>query len=187
MGTDFTAVVNHNLNDHDIHTLPDLLNATWSTVEHLSPIIEGYPVPGSSPARWQWSEYDGGFSLERLLDHNTISVRGHEFHGCVSERMFRLSHGVRWWSFLSEQAVRDKLRRVCRHTASVLGSNQILYLPSGFLKPEGAISLMYEGKAVEDMIDWLLENCGPPLQSIESIYRGELESWNANGYYIERV
>lgn len=187
MGIYFEAVVNHNLNAHDIHTLPDLLNSTWSTVEHLSPIIEGYPVPGSSPAKWQWIEYDGGFSLERLHDRRTIGVEGHEFDGFVSERIFRFSHGVSWWSFLTEQTVRDKLRRVCRHTASVLGSNQILYLPSGSLKPEGAISLMYEGKAVEEMIDWLLENCGPPVQGIESTYRGELESWNANGYYIERI
>jgi hypothetical protein len=103
-------------------------------------------------------------------------------NGCSSSPMLP----ARWWSFLSDQTVRDKLRTVCRHTASVLGSNQILYLPSGFLKPEGAIGLIYEGKAVEE-IDWLLENCGPPVQSIESIYRGDLESWNANGYYIERL
>jgi hypothetical protein len=185
MGTNFAALVNHNLNAHDIHTLPDLLNASWSTVEELSPIIEGYPGPDSSPDKWQWSEF--GFSLERLLDHNTISVSCHEFYGCASERIFLLSPHVRWWSFLGEQAVRDRVRRVCRHTASVLGSNQVVYLPSGFLKPEGAISLMYEGKAVEDVIEWLLENCGPPLQGIESIYRGDLNSWDANGYYIESV
>lgn len=157
MGTDFTAVVNHNLNEHDIHTLPDLLNSTWSTVEHLLPIIAGYPVPGSSPAKWQGREQDSGFSLERLHDHGTIGIEGHEFHGRVSERVFRVCHGVSWWSFLSEQTVRDKLRRVCRHTASVLGSDQIIYLPDGFLKPEGAIGLMHEGKAVEKMIDWLFE------------------------------
>ena len=49
------------------------------------------------------------------------------------------------------------------------------------------IGLMYEGKALEEMNEWLLENCGPPIQDIEPIYRGELESWNANGYYIERL
>jgi hypothetical protein len=187
MGTDFTAVVNHNLDEHDVHTLPDLLNSTWHTIEHILPIIEGYPVPGSSPAKWQWGEYDGGFSLERLHNYGTIMVQGHEFHGIVSERVFRVCHGVRWWSFLSEQTVRDKVRGVCRHIASLLGSSQIIYLPDGFLKPEGAIGLMYEGKAAEEMIDWLLENCGPPVPSIESIYRGDLESWNAHGYYIERL
>ena len=114
-------------------------------------------------------------------------LESHEFHGIVSERVFRVCHGIRWWSFLSEQTVRDKVRRVCRHVASVLGSSQIIYLPSGFLNPEGAIGLMYEGKGVEEMIEWLLENCGPPVQNIESIYAGELESWNADGYYIERL
>ena len=187
MGTDFTAVVNHNLNKNDIHTLPDILNSTWITGEDLSPIIEGYPLRGSTPANWNWREGEYGFSLERLHEHKTIMIEGHEFHGWVSERMFRLCHGVRWESFLTEQRVRDKLRRVCRHIASVLGSNQLIYLPDGFLKPEGAIALMYEGKAVEEMIDWLLRNCGPSVQNIESIYRGELESWNAGGYYIERL
>lgn len=187
MGTEFTAVLNHNLKEDHIHTLPDLLNASWSDVEQLSPVIEGYPAPGSSPDKWQWREGECGFSLEKLRDHDTIMIVGHEFHGSVSKRVFRLCHGVRWSSFLTEQTVRDKLRRVCRHIASVLGSNQVIYLPSGFLKPEGAIGLMYEGKAVEEMIEWLLENCGRPVQSIESIYRGELESWNADGYYIESV
>jgi hypothetical protein len=28
---------------------------------------------------------------------------------------------------------------------------------------------MYEGKTVEDMVDWLYENCGQPAQSFESI------------------
>jgi hypothetical protein len=180
MGTSFTALVNHNLDKNDIHTLPNLLNSSW-------PMIEGYPVPGSSPNKWQWGTNDGGFSLERLQDCGTIMVEGQEFHGIVSDQVFRICHGVRWWSFLTEQTVRDKLRGVCRHTASVLGSNQIIYLPDGFLKPEGAIGLMYEGKAIEEMIDWLLENCGPPVQNIESIYRGELESWNSDGCYIERV
>jgi hypothetical protein len=46
---------------------------------------------------------------------------------------------------------------------------------------------MYEGKGVEEMIDWLLENGGPPTQSIESIYRQEHESWVPDGYYIERL
>ena len=187
MGTDFTALVNHNLNEQDIHTLPDLLNSAWHIIESLLPVIEGYPVPGSSPAKWQWNERDGGFSLERLHNHLSIMVEGHEFHGRVSERMFKLEHGVKWWPFLSDQTVRDKLRRVCRHIALVLGANQVIYLPGGFLKPEGAISLMYEGKGVEEMIEWLLKNCGPPIQDIKSIYRGEIESWNGDGYYIERL
>lgn len=28
---------------------------------------------------------------------------------------------------------------------------------------------MYEGKTVENMVDWLYENCGQPAQSFESI------------------
>jgi hypothetical protein len=186
MGTDFAAVVNHNLNLQDIQTLPDLLNSAWHTIEHVLPIREGYPVPGSSPDKWEWSEYSG-YSLERLLDHNTVSVSCHEFYGCASDRVFRVSAGVRWRSFLTDQVVREKLRSVCRHLASVFGSNQIIYLPSAFCKQEAAISLMYEGKGVEEMIDWLLENCGPPAQSIESIYRQVHESWEGDGYYIERL
>jgi hypothetical protein len=187
MATHFTAVINHNLDEHDLHTLPDLLNSTWRTVEPFLPIIEGYPVPGYSPAKWQWTEYDGGFSLERLHRNGAIPIDSHEFGGGAGERVFSVYHAVRWWSFLDEQTVRDKLRRVCRHIASVFGSDQIIYLPSAFLKPEGAISLMHEGKAVEDMIEWLLENCGPPIQDVESIYRGDLKSWDANGYYVEKL
>lgn len=189
MGTYFTAVVNHNLDEHDVHTLPDLLNSAWHAIEHLLPIIEGYPVSGPSSTKWQWNEREGKFTLERLHRRKTMMVKGSEFDGLVSERVFRLCHAVRWWSFLTDQAVRDKLLRVSQHIASVLGSSQIIYLPDGFLKPEGALGLMYEGKAVgvEEMSGWLLENCGPPVQSVKSIYRGDIESWDPNGYYIVRI
>ena len=187
MGTYFTALVNHNLNEDEIHTLPTLLNSTWHTIEPLLPLIEGYPVPGSSPAKWEWGTNDGGFSLVGLHHRGAISIKGHEFGGSAGERVFSVSHGVRWWAFLSEQTVRDKLRLVCRHIASALGSDQIIYVPSGFLKPEGAISLMLEGKALEEIVVWLLENCGAPIQEIEPIYRGDVDNWNANGYYIERL
>jgi hypothetical protein len=51
------------------------------------------------------------------------------------------------------------------------------------LKPEGVRSLMYEGKTVENMVDWLYENCGQPAQSFESISPEDLE----NFYYIDRT
>jgi hypothetical protein len=187
MGTDFTAVVNHNFDDRDIHNLPDLLNRTWSRVQPLLPIIEGYPVPGSSPLRWQWSEREGGFSLERLHSCGTAMIEGNEFSGFVSDHVFRICHGVRWSSFLTDQTTRRKTRQVCRHIAAVLGSNQIVYVPDGFLKPEGVLSLMYEGKVVEDMIDWLLKNCGSAAQDIDSILSEEPGTWNENRYYIERI
>ena len=63
----------------------------------------------------------------------------------------------------------EKLRNVSLHIASVLGSAQIVYLPRRFIKPEGVRSLMYEGKTMENMVDWLYENCGQPAQSFESI------------------
>jgi hypothetical protein len=96
MATSFTALVNHNLDKNDIHTLPNLLNSSWRTIEPLLPMTEGYPVPESSPDKWQWGTNDGGFSLERLQDHGTIMVEGQEFHGMVSDQVFRICHGVRW-------------------------------------------------------------------------------------------
>ena len=42
---------------------------------------------------------------------------------------------------------------------------------------------MYEGKTVENMVDWLYENCGQPAESFESISPEDLE----NFYYIDRT
>ena len=92
------------------------------------PILEDYPGPGSTPDKWQWREIEGGFTPERLHKYGTTMLEGHEFHVC-QRTVFMVYHGVRWWSFLSEQTVRDKLRCVCRHTAAVFGSKQIIYLP----------------------------------------------------------
>ena len=182
MGTHFTAVVNHNFDERHLFNLPDLLNGTWPKVEPLLPIMEGYPAPGIPPRKWEWSRRDSGFNRLWTTQH-TAALESYEFSGIVSKHVFRVCHGVRWSTFLKDQTVRSKLRKVCQHLASVLGSDQIVYLPNGFLKPEGAISLMYEGKGVKDMVDWLRENCGPAAQSVDSFRDEELENW----YYIEKL
>ncbi|MBA2734634.1 MAG: hypothetical protein H0U54_17370 [Acidobacteria bacterium] len=186
MGTDFTAAVNHNLDGEHIYSLPELLNSDWHRVQHFLPIIEGYPVPGSSPDKWQWREDEAGSIRETIRNHGTIMIEGHEFHGFVSKRVFQICHGVRWWPFLMERTVRNKLRGVCRHIGSALGSNQIIYLPDAFYKPEGALGLVYEGKGIEEMIDWLNTNCGPPAQTIESIYQEDDQGGSGDGYYIDK-
>ncbi len=93
-------------------------------------------------------------------------LEGNEFNGWASKRF---GHLTRWSWFLEDQHIGTKLRNVSLHIVSVLGSDQIVYVPRGFLKPEGVRSLMYEGKTVENMVDWLYENCGQPAQSFESI------------------
>jgi hypothetical protein len=65
MGTHFTALVNHNLDEGDLYTLPDLLNKTGADVEQFLPILEGYPAPGVPPSKWEWSKRDCVFSLEK--------------------------------------------------------------------------------------------------------------------------
>ena len=182
MGTCFTAILNHNLDERRISDLPELFNRTWHTVEPLLPLMEGYPVPGTPPRKWRWSE-ERGFSTSTLLSNDTARIEGYEFDGIVSKHMLRVCHALKWSWFLEDEAVRSKVDQVCRHVASVFGANQIVYLPSGFLKPEGAIGLMYEGKFVEDMIEWLLKNCGPPAQSLDSFDLEKLETL----YFVERV
>ena len=179
--------MNHNLGESDIHTIPGLLNSSWHVVEHLLPLIDGYPVPGIPPAKWHWSEGEPGFTIERLRERKTALLDSYEFSGIVSERVFRLCHALRWHSFLSDSVTREKVRDICRHLASVFGCDQVVYLPSGFLKPEGAIGLMYEGGDVEAMVNWLLENCGPPAETFESILVEKDGRWSGDGYYIERV
>jgi hypothetical protein len=110
-------------------------------------------------------------------------LAGPEFDGHASKYVLSVDHIAKWSWFLEDQQLRDRIRNVCRHIASVLGSNQIIYVPCGFLKPEGVRSLMYEGKTVEDMLNWLHENCGPPAQSFESIQPEDLE----NFYYVENL
>jgi hypothetical protein len=182
MGIHFTALVNHNLHEPEIYNLPDMLNRTWAEVEQFLPIIERYPASGRAPGKWEWSTTDGAFSIEKLRANETVMLVGNEFGGSASRHVFNPHHLAKWSWFLEDQQVRAKLRNVSLHIASVLSSDQIVYVPCGFLKPEGVRSLMYEGKTVEDMIDWLYENCGGPAQSFESIQPEDL----ANFYYIDR-
>ena len=183
MGTHFTALMNHNLNEREVYDLPDLLNRTWAKVEQFLPVIEGYPAPGRAPSKWEWSTRDSEFSIEKLRANHTAMLDGNEFGGSASKYVFSLDHAARWSQFLEDEHVRTKLRNVSLHVASVLGSDQIVYVPCGFLKPEAVRSLVYEGKTVEDMVDWLYENCGQPAQSFESIQPEDLE----NFYYIDRT
>lgn len=182
MGTHFIALMNHNLDEREVYDLPELLNRTWVKVEQFLPVMEGYPAPGIAVRKWEWSKRDRAFSIERLRANQTAMLDGNEFGGSASKHVFSLDHAARWSQFLEDQQIRIKLRKVSLHVASVLGSDQIIYVPCGFLKPEAVRSLMYEGKTVEDMIDWLYENCGRPAQSFESIQPEDL----ANFYYIDR-
>ena len=183
MGTHFTALVNHNLDERDIYNLPDLLNSTWANVEQFLPVVEGYPAPGIVLSKWEWSKRDGAFSIEKLRANEIAMLVGTEFGGEASKHVFSLTHVAKWSWFLEDQQVRSKLRNVSRHIASVLGSDKTVYVPCGFLKPEGVRSLVYEGKDVEEMIDWLYENCGQPAQSFESIQSEDI----TNFYYIDRT
>jgi len=183
MGTHFTALVDHNLDETGIYTLPELLNRSWADVEQFLPIVDGYPAAGRAQGKWEWSNLDGAFSLEKLRANETAMLVGNEFIGFASKYVFSLGHVARWSWFLEDQQMRSKLRNVSLHIASTLGSDKLVYVPSGFLKPEGVRSLMYEGKRVEEMIDWLYQNCGEPAQSFESIQPGDL----ANFYYVDQT
>jgi hypothetical protein len=71
------------------------------------------------------------------LSNDTARLDGYEFDGIVSKNMLRVCHALKWSRFLEDEAVRNKAGQVCRHVASMFGANRIVYLPSGFLKPEG--------------------------------------------------
>lgn len=187
MGIYATALIDHNLTLDNLHTLPDVLNASWQEVEHLSPLIEGYPKPGSSTAQWEWHKIEGPFSLDRLNRRGSFPVIGYEFIGHVSERVLRLGSLVKWSTFLVDGALREKVRSFARHIAASLGSKEIIFVPSSIYKPEQVINLMYKGKGVPDMIAWLRESCGPPAETIASIYSKGPDGWQGDGYYIERI
>ena len=186
MGVNFVALMGHNLDEEELYALPMLLNSTWSQAQQFLPVLEGLPAPGSAPDEWRWHN-TGNISLaDELKRVGRITMDSPDcFIGHVGMRSLDIYHLARWWSFLTDEAVRRKLQGACRHIAVTLGSARIAYIPDSSYKPELARGLINEGKTIDEIVEWLRANCGPPAADIGLILRQGEEGWNGSGYYVE--
>jgi len=180
MGVDFVAVMGHNLEGDRLLTIPELLNSRWRLAEPFLPVLEGYPRPGATCTDWLWES-----AHEMHQEMGIIPIEGPDcFFGNVGRRAIELSHLARWRSFLTDESLETKLRGICRIIAEALGSHLIAYVPDNAFKPSLALDLVWEGKSIAEIIDWLNTSCGPPAATVSSIYR---EPVNYDGYFVERI
>ncbi|HYL98051.1 MAG TPA: hypothetical protein VEZ90_03775 [Blastocatellia bacterium] len=178
----FEALIGHNLGRDSLHTLPELLDSSWSRAHSFFPIFEGYPVIDSARDKWYWSR---GLANTQFEAGQGRLLGPEGFSGFSSHRCIRFHHFARWECFLEDNSVRARLRGVCRNIAETLKSKTIAYIPDSSYKPELALDLLLDGKTIDEIVEWLYVNCGRPADIDALIAKSDLNRQNL--YYVETL
>ena len=184
MAADFTALFGHTLNWEQIEALPIVLNERWSG--ETTTLLRR---PGLSQPGWNYRPEDHLYrSLrEEFEDAGNLLLKGPDgFDGQLFTRVFELYNWTRWWTFVTDPAVRNALRETCRLLAGVLGARTVIYLPDSHYDVSRARDLPYDGVDLDAIAAWLAQNAGQPAASIETIAAAQSgASREVNGYYVD--
>jgi len=187
MGVDFTAVVDHGLDEAELLDLPDRLNAHWELPASLRPWVEKYVRAG--PPHWKWDRGLPQASLTwEFLEDGSVWLDGpHGFHARVCRHAFRVVHVARWWSFLYESDVRLGMAEACRKIAGAVGAEHIVYLPDSSAPPSAATDRLYEGGTVGEVLSWLYSTVGPPIQDSTALPGPGVDDPYGSAWFYERA
>jgi hypothetical protein len=182
MGRDFTAYLGHSLKENEIFEFMNILNT--SDLKAINDFIKQFlPYnPNDKELTWKVKE----FRLE-----GTISLDGPCGLAFIfSEHVCMVRHYTRWLTFLLndlEFDIRTPLRNMTRELAGYFGSAFAIYAPDSGARESGIMDFMWEdeNKDIDCMRNWLLQNCGPPADSIQTIYKEFEDHIQTDGYYID--
>jgi hypothetical protein len=103
------------------------------------------------------------------------------------EKICYFHHYIRWRNFLLDSEIQLKLREVCYELMQTMKSQFVIYVPDNAVKESAILDFLWEdeNKDIFFMRDWLLNNCGPPKNSIKEIYKEYEDYWESDGYFID--
>jgi len=186
MGVDFTALMDHKCSLSELLALPEDIEQGWQTYQQQWAAAVPELLP-ESKNRWEWSrDVIYGSLEEQFRDGRYLTLDGPlAFSLIFGTRLFEVYHWTRWPGFLTEQDVRELLRRTCFYFGRTLGASKVIYLPDSEFGVSGAHDFLWDGKTMEDVETWLQTNCGPPAAHIPDIYTEHNGIYEADGYYVE--
>ncbi|MCR2805827.1 hypothetical protein [Paenibacillus soyae] len=206
MGANFSAVIEHNFRNRD--SLDKFLEEL-NTRTDLFPTI--HELTNSANAEWEWSRrldlpltfgtrttnwiadmkrkvdeaklhqsYKYSTIWEELTVEKTISLKA---PGSILEMEFNphileLSSYIRWRAFLLD----NDLRKICKELCSYMDTRYCIYMSDEFCASDS----IYEGRTMGQYREELMRRFGESKQNIADMYREIGDSWETEGYFIER-
>ncbi|MGE3388090.1 MAG: hypothetical protein AB7K41_15275 [Bdellovibrionales bacterium] len=186
----FNGIIGHSFNEDEILAIAEFLNSIKPDVQPCLSFLQKYIAPEYAQIDWQWATREGHASYEHFqVNWNVVVDEGNMFSAKISKRLFCLQCGylIRWSEFLREPLATEGLRCLCRTLAKILGSESIIYVPDSGGPPSGVSGLLYSDAGIKDAVGWLQTNCGPPAETILSIFPDGAKVIDENGYYLEVV
>lgn len=184
MSVNFTALFGHSFDQQELSNIEGFLNRSWVKPNSFLPILDGYPTAGE----WKWESRYGISVADDIRQHGVARFFGPEcFLGYLGRSLFSIRHLAKWHTFATDYEINSKLRNVCLELAASLHSPCVIYLPDSGWILSNAHDFTYEDVKLSAVIDWLSVNCGPPAESIQSIYPNDFDPNCGNGYFIEQV
>ena len=166
--------------------LPQKLQHAWTRAGETIRITE-WPV--NEGGNWGWRLSDGYHSAREEYEHEGwVSLTGPDaIMVTLHKSAAKICHPCRWGAFLSEDLIQRQLVSAMALVASVLGAKRLVLIPDSAYKCSEAMDGLFEGRSVDQITNWLGKTCGPPAESLSSIYTESEDSWEGDGYYILTV
>jgi hypothetical protein len=192
MGVNLETLLGHELDSPAVQALPQTLDVDRPLELAIATFtaLSGRRYRQQGGLAWQraGSERMRGIAPEHLwAEGEDVHLAGPAgFRLYVSRHACEVVHPTRWSVFLRQPRVRSALRPVFAELARLLGSPVAIYLPDSSFGPAGADDLVAEGQSIEQVVDWLRTNWGPPASTIGAIYQEiALGGWTGEGYFVD--
>lgn len=185
MGIDVCAICDHRITDSFPEDFPDKLQRAW---DQLGAPVRSSVWSANPGGRWAWDLSDGYHRARDEFDHEGwVQISGpDDFSITLHEAAAEICHPCSWGTFLSQPPVQEELLAAMGKIAGVLGGQQLILLPDSGYECSQAVDGVFEGRNVSQILNWLRRVCGPPANSLSSIYRETEDTWEGDGYYIWR-
>lgn len=177
MGQDFRAIVDHGIAGNDIVWLPSMLDSLLTEISVPLKIarLEGIRTDrGYPPEHWTWGwDSDNDPPFEEWVKGPVVSLFGPaSLFLDLGLRCARFGCWVRWSEFLLKPEISEALREITFRLSNAIASGVAIYLPDSAWPPaEHAYAKVNKGSPIDEIIEQLQVDAGPPAPSIQALYR----------------
>lgn len=184
MGTNFHAIVDHQLSQENIVKLDVLLHAEWQ--RPASPLISVPLMPGRTA--WKWELLTSSLSAEHELEYEGYLefVAPVDISGTAFKHALDIGSAIRWSTFLNDINTQQILCRAVRKIAQIAKAHTIIYLPDSIASCEPS-DLLHAGEDIEIVLTTLFKIWGPPALSFAHLKQSWFKNQDSCLYFVERT
>lgn len=176
MGMDVSMIGGHALSD-DLFSIatevPRLLSSSYHDEElaqRTRTIIRPESFREWSPNSWRL-DLAGLPSLEAAVrTDNCIAFDGPlGLHMRVGLFTFEMHNHFRWWQFLEDEDVRERLLKLMRHVAGMLGGKEFMVVPDNATPTSGFAEWIMKPATFPEIVAGMRQKIGPPCSGAKEM------------------